>query len=120
MSVTVDIALGMLDRPVPRELLHVAQTTADFGDEPSGVGDEGAAPRVRRTALETDLAIELREPVDDAARPHCAAPFRADDRPRRAVELPQVVQRASQLWVHRDQATAAVLGCAIAQRDVSS
>jgi hypothetical protein len=44
--VSPSIALGVLDRPVPGELLYVAQTATGFGDEPRGIGDEGASPRV--------------------------------------------------------------------------
>jgi hypothetical protein len=46
IRVAVDITLGVLDRSVSGELLYVAQTTTGFGNEPRGIGDEGASPRV--------------------------------------------------------------------------
>jgi hypothetical protein len=65
----VDISLGMLHGAMLGEALHVAEAAAGFEHEPSGVGDECSAPGVRAATLETELAIERSEPVDNTARP---------------------------------------------------
>lgn len=55
--ITVDIGLGVLNRPMASELLTIAQATARLGHEPRGVGDEGAPPGVRRAAVEPQISI---------------------------------------------------------------
>jgi hypothetical protein len=50
--------LGVLDRPVAGQLLNIAQAATYLEHQPGGIGDEGAAPRVRCAALEPELAIK--------------------------------------------------------------
>lgn len=49
----VDIRLSLLNRTVADQLLDVAQATAGFEYQSRGVGDEGAAPGMRRAAIES-------------------------------------------------------------------
>src|SRR5271165_1180953 len=56
-AVSLDVALGGLDRRVPSEELNVAQRAAGSMKVARGVGDEGASAGVRRAALEPELAI---------------------------------------------------------------
>jgi hypothetical protein len=41
---SVDIPLGLLDRPMAGELLHVAQASAGFEHQARRIGDESATP----------------------------------------------------------------------------
>ena len=66
-GVTVDIGLRVLDRTVAGQLLYITEAAARLEHEPGGIGDEGAAPRMGRAALKSELAIEPGEPVHDAA-----------------------------------------------------
>jgi len=87
----------MFYRPVPRQLLNIAQATSRLEHEPGGIGDEGAPPRVRTAALEPKLAIEPGEPVDDAARAQRAATLGPDDGSAPANLLLQPPQREHQI-----------------------
>jgi len=91
-GVTVDIGLRVLDRPVAGQLLNITKAATRLEHEPGGIGDEGAAARVRSAALEPKLAIEPGEPVDDAARTQRASALGPDDRPAPASLLLQAAQ----------------------------
>jgi hypothetical protein len=56
IGVAVDVPLGGLDRPVASEQLDIAQRTPGLVHQPSRPSNESAAARVRRAAVETDVA----------------------------------------------------------------
>src|SRR5258708_5061475 len=103
------------------QLLHVAQAAAGFRHQPGRVGDERAPARVRRAAVEAEIAIELTEPVHDAAGSKAA--WRATAlRPNYGTfgsgAAAKLQQGAPQVGVERYRPTIALFGGAIVQLDV--
>src|SRR5690349_21347553 len=74
---------------------------------------------MRRAAIEPDVTVEPAKPVDDAAGPHASrsAALGADHRAVITDLAPEYQQRAPQLGVQRNGATAALFGGVVVQLD---
>src|SRR5580704_3372715 len=72
---------------------------------------------MRRAAIETNVAKHTIEPHHDAQRRHGTTSLGSDERSNAGREAAIRGEGVAEIWVDRDQASAAVLGRGIAQLD---